>query len=58
MPDMSNYRAITRDLDNGGRLIAIVTTGGEADGKTDDEILDALQELSRARRLREADAPE
>ncbi|MET7893120.1 hypothetical protein [Streptomyces mirabilis] len=51
MPDESTgHRVISRDLEDGGRFIAVVATGGEADDKTDDEILDRLQEWSKQQR--------
>jgi hypothetical protein len=42
-----DYRTISRDYPDGSRIIAVLQTGGEADTKTDDEILDGLQQWKR-----------
>lgn len=58
MPDNSDFRIISRDIPNGGRLIAAVKNTDDPEQATDEEILDRLEELGRERRLRAVDDPE
>ncbi|MFF7881001.1 hypothetical protein ACH40F_08015 [Streptomyces sp. NPDC020794] len=51
----TEHRVISRDLSPDHRIIAVVATGGEADDKTDDEILDGLQQWRKQRHLRAVD---
>jgi len=55
MADDSDHRIISRDLPNGGRVIAVVKTGSETVETTDDDIIDSMLEWSRRRRLRAVD---
>ncbi|WP_264925675.1 hypothetical protein [Streptomyces sp. A012304] len=45
-----DHRVISRDLPDGGRIIAVVKTGRTPDEPSDDEILDSMIERSRNRR--------
>lgn len=50
-----DYRTISRDLDNGGRVIAVVKTGSKTAKATDDEIIDSMLEWSHGRHLHAVD---
>ncbi|MET9012299.1 hypothetical protein ABZX74_15475 [Streptomyces olivaceoviridis] len=58
MPERDDYRTVSRELSPGHHIIAIVATGGEADTKSDDEIIAALQNWKRDHRhLQPVDTP-
>lgn len=44
------HRVISRDLEDGRRVIAVTKTGGASDEKTDDEIIDAMLKWADGRR--------
>ncbi|MFE5140362.1 hypothetical protein ACFRDV_22240 [Streptomyces fagopyri] len=51
MPDEpAQYRTIARDLSPDHRIIAVVANTGQPGGKSDEEILDSLQEWSKQNR--------
>jgi hypothetical protein len=54
----ARYRAISRDLPDDGRLIAVVEDTGTSSQASDEEILDRLQAGFDERRLRAVDDPE